>query len=179
MFAQTPTPALLSAVLLAVLALSVWFDLTERRIPNNVTAAGLVSALVLRTFMGPAALWAGFTGGVAGLALGMLLFSAGAMGAGDGKLLAAVGALLGFKTFLWCLPLIGAFGGLLALVESVRLGTLVPTLVRSRALLFHVVSFGRIGERQTLSGTEAITVPYGVAIAAGAVTAWMSRGMIS
>jgi len=179
MFSQAPTSALLSAVLLAVLALSVWFDVTERRIPNNVTLAGLASALVLRTFMGPIALWAGFTGGAAGLALGMLLFSAGAMGAGDGKLLAAVGALLGLDTFLWCLPLVGAFGGLLALGESVRGGTLAATLLRFRALLFHFVSFGRIGQRGTLSAPGAVTVPYGVAIAAGAVTAWLSRGVAS
>jgi len=179
MFAQATTPALLSAVLLAVLGLSVWFDVTERRIPNNVTLAGVASALILRTFMGPGALVAGFTGGAAGLALGVVLFAAGAMGAGDGKLLAAVGALLGLGTFLWCLPLIGAFGGLLALAESLRLGTLVPTLLRFRALLFHVVSFGRIGEARTLSAAGAITVPYGVAIAAGAVTAWLSRGMPS
>ena len=59
------------------------------------------------------------------------------------------------------------------------MGTLRSTLSRFRALLFHVVSFGRVGERRTLFSAGAVTVPYGVAIAAGAVTAWLSRGVTS
>ncbi|MDH3424166.1 MAG: hypothetical protein OEN00_14325, partial [Gemmatimonadota bacterium] len=100
-----------------------------------------------------------------------------AMGAGDGKLLASVGALLGLDTFLWCLPLIGAFGGLLALAVTARKGTLIPTLLRFRELTFYFVTFGRIGDRRTLSTPGAVTVPYGVAVAAGAVTAWLGWGL--
>jgi prepilin peptidase CpaA len=109
--------------------------------------------------------------------VGILFFSAGAMGAGDGKLLGTVGALLGLDTFLWCLPLIGTFGGLLALAATVRKGTLIPTLLRFHELVFYFVSFGRIGDRRTLSTPGAVTVPYGVAVAAGAVTAWLGWGL--
>ena len=149
----------------------------EKRIPNWITASGLMVALVSRAFVGLDALSAGLMGSGLGLALGMAFFAVGAMGAGDGKLLAAVGALLGFDTFLWCLPLVGAFGGLLALVVTVRNGTIVPTLLRFRDLMFHFVSFGRIGDRRTLSAPGAVAVPYGVAVAAGAVTAWLGWGL--
>ena len=164
-------------VLVVVLSLSVWFDVSEQRIPNWVTVGGLVGALVLRGIIGPEALWAGLLGGAFGLSLGILLFAAGAMGAGDGKLLATVGIMLGFEVFLRCLPLIGAFGGLLALAVTIRKGTVIPTLLRFRELLFYCVSFGRIGERRTLSTPGAVTVPYGVAVAAGAATAWMGWGL--
>lgn len=167
----------LSVVLVAVLILSVWFDVTEQKIPNWLTVWGLVSALVLRGIAGPEALWAGLLGGVVGFTLGILLFATGAMGAGDGKLLTAVGAALGFDTFLLCLPLIGAFGGLLALGLTIYRGTLIPTLLRFRELLFYVVSFGRIGERRTLSTPGAVTVPYGLAVAAGAAMAWLGWGL--
>jgi prepilin peptidase CpaA len=167
---------LLAATLIVVLGLAVWFDVREQRIPNGITVGGLLAFLVGRSILGSGALVAGLMGGAAGLLLGIALFAAGAMGAGDGKLLAAVGAALGFETFLLCLPLIGAFGGLLALMVTTRNGTLFATLLRFRELLFYVVTFGRIGERRTLGMPGAVSVPYGVAVAAGAFTAWLGWG---
>lgn len=167
----------LSVTLLAVLALSVWFDLTEQRIPNWITAGGLLVALVLRAFAGPEAMAAGVFGGALGFSMGILLFAVGAMGAGDGKLLATVGAVLGLEAFLRCLPLVGAFGGLLVLVVTARNGTLIPTLLRFRELVFYIVTFGRIGERRTLAMPGSVTVPYGVAVAAGAATVWLGWGL--
>ena len=171
------TTAPLSSVLLGVLTLSVWFDVRERRIPNGVTVAGALAALTLRAVLGGGALESGLLGFALGLSLGLAFFAAGAMGAGDGKLLATVGALLGIEALVWCLPLIGAFGGLLVLATSVRDGTLRPTLTRFRDLLFHVVTLGRIGERKTLSSPGSVAVPYGVAVAAGAAMAWLGWGI--
>jgi len=174
---STATSATLPAILVAILFLAVWFDVSERRIPNWITVGGLLVTLVVRAGIGLDALWTGLLGGGLGLALGLLFFAAGAMGAGDGKFLATLGALLGLETFLWCLPLIGAFGGMLALVVTLRNGTIIPTLLRFRELLFYMVSFGRIGAVRTLSTPGAVTVPYGVAMAAGAVTAWLGWGL--
>ena len=167
----------LSVLLVGVLALSVWFDVREQRIPNWITFGGLIGALISRAIIGPEALYVGVLGGALGFTLGILLFAAGAMGAGDGKLLATVGTFLGFDAFVRCLPLIGAFGGLLALAVTLRNGTLIPTLLRFRELVFYFVSFGRIGDRRTLATPGAVTVPYGVAVAAGAATAWLGWGL--
>jgi prepilin peptidase CpaA len=169
----------LSAGLIVVLLLAVWFDVSEKRIPNWITLGGLAGSLACRGVIGPEALWMGVLGGALGLSLGLLLYAAGAMGAGDGKLLATVGSLLGLETFLPSLPLIGAFGGVLALAVTVRNGTVFATLLRFRELLFYFVSFGRIGERRTLSTPGAVTIPYGVAVAAGAATAWLGWGLTS
>jgi prepilin peptidase CpaA len=169
----------LSAVLVVVLVSAVWFDVREERIPNWITAGGLVIALLLRGIIGVDALQSGILGGAVGFSLGILLFAAGVMGAGDGKFLVTVGALLGFEDFLRSLPLIGAFGGLLALVVTLRKGTIIATLLRFRELLFYFVSFGRIGERRTLSTPGAVTVPYGVAVAAGAAMVWLGWGLMS
>lgn len=166
----------LTAVLAVVLVLAVWFDVRRRRIPNWVTVGGAVSALVVRGLIGTEAVRAGLLGGTLGLSLGILLFAVGAMGAGDGKLLAAVGSFLGFEIFVLALPLIGLAGGLLALTVTARSGTLVPTLLRFRELVLHVVSFGRVGERRTLTMPGAVTVPYGVAVAVGAAWGWLTWG---
>lgn len=168
---------LLTAVLLTVLFLSVWFDMDQERIPNWLTVGGLLGALVLRGIVGSEALWAGIMGSGMGLVLGLLFFALGALGAGDGKLLVAVGALLGIEVFLRSLPLIGGIGGALALVTTLRKGTVIPTLLRFRELLFYFVSFGRLGERRTLSTPGAVTVPYGVAVAAGAAWGWFAWGL--
>lgn len=167
----------LSTVLVAVLAIAVWYDVSERRIPNWITAGGIVASLIARGFLGIEAVEAGLLGGGLGLFLGLLLFASGAMGAGDGKLLAAVGTVLGLEVFVLCLPMIAAFGGMLALIMTVRSGTLRATLRRFRGLLFFFVTFGRIGDRRTLEAPGAVTVPYGVAVAAGAVTAWLGWGL--
>jgi prepilin peptidase CpaA len=167
----------LSVILIGVLALAVWFDVREQRIPNWITVGGLVGALVSRWLLGADALQAGVLGGALGFSVGILLFAAGVMGAGDGKLLATVGSFLGFEVFLRCLPLIGAFGGVLALAVTLRTGTLIPTLLRFRELVFYFVSFGRIGERRTLATPGAVTVPYGVAVAVGAAVAWLGWGL--
>ena len=103
----------LSVALLGVLFLSVWFDVSEQRIPNWITIGGFVGALALRAIVGPEALAVGLLGGALGFFLGILFFAVGALGAGDGKLLATVGTFLGLDVFVGCLPLIGAFGGLL------------------------------------------------------------------
>jgi prepilin peptidase CpaA len=167
----------LSAVLIAVLLLAVWFDVREKRIPNWLTASGLVISLLLRAIIGADALWAGLLGGGLGLSLGLLLFAAGGMGAGDGKLLTAVGSSLGLETFLWCLPLIGICGGLLALAVVIRQRALLSTLRRFRDLLFFLFTFGWSGGRRTLAAPGAVTIPYGVAVAAGAATAWLGWGL--
>jgi prepilin peptidase CpaA len=167
----------LTAVLAVVLVLAIWFDVSQGRIPNWLTVGGTAAGLLLRGTVGFEALWAGLLGGALGLALGILLFAVGAMGAGDGKLLAAVGSFLGFAVFVQALPLIAIAGGLLALAVTMRTGTLLPTLLRFRELIFHIVSFGRIGERRTLAMPGAVTVPYGVAVAAGAAWGWLAWGV--
>jgi prepilin peptidase CpaA len=167
----------LTALLAVVLVLAVWFDVSRGRIPNWLTVGGAVAALLARGFMGGEALWAGVLGGTLGLSLGILLFAVGAMGAGDGKLLATVGSFMGLGGFVQALPLIGVAGGLLALAVTARKGTLLPTLFRFRELVLHFVSFGRVGERRTLAMTGAVTIPYGVAVAAGAAWGWLAWGV--
>jgi prepilin peptidase CpaA len=167
----------LVAVLFAVLVLAVWFDASRNRLPNWLTVGGMAAAFVLRSFIGIEAVGAGLLGAALGLSLGVLLFAAGARGAGDGKLLAAVGFLLGFDVFVRALPLMGLAGGVLGLVVAVRNRTFISTLSRFRALLFHVVSFGRLGERGTITMPGAVTVPYGVAVAAGAAWGCLAWGL--
>lgn len=156
-----------------VLSVSMVYDLRERKIPNALTMGGLAAALCLRLAMEPASVWAGVLGAGLGLLVALPLFALGAFGAGDGKLLIAVGAFLGLDGLPAAILATGVFGGLLSLVSLGRRGVLLPALIQVRDLALFWITLGRVGRRRTLatsSGDSA--VPYGVAIAAGAAVIW-------
>lgn len=169
--------AALQGVLALMLALAVWFDVSEQRIPNWLTVGGLIFSVSLRGLIGAEALGLGLLGAASGFGVGIFFFAVGAMGAGDGKLLTAIGSSLGLETFLGSLPLIAVSGGILALAVIVRRGTVTSTVLRCRELSFYLVSFGRIGDRRSLATADAVTIPYGVAMATGAGVACWSWGL--
>ncbi len=77
------------------IAAAVW-DVRQHRIPNWLTLPGVVAGIVLRSaLLG----WKGFGSAVAGCVLGggvlLLFYMIRAMGAGDVKLMAAIGSLVG------------------------------------------------------------------------------------
>ena len=106
----------------ALLAASVVFDLASRQIPNAVPAAMLGLFALLVAVVGHrdvAPLWAHLFTGALLLALGFVLFLMGALGAGDGKLMAAAGLWIGpagIGSFLFGVGLLGIGLGLVSLL---------------------------------------------------------------
>lgn len=83
-------------VLAAVLMTAMWTDLRASRIPNWLTFSAMGFALVVHAWFGglQGAIF-GLTGLGTGLGLLLILYASGSIGAGDVKLMAAVGALVG------------------------------------------------------------------------------------
>jgi len=162
--------------LLALLGPACWFDVRERRIPNVVTVAGAIAALLLRWSMG----WGPLLDGVFGAGLAMLVallpFVLGLLGGGDVKLLGAVGAFVGADRLFGGLLLIAVVGGVLALVEAVRQRALGRTLASTVGLGKQWMLFGRAGVSQTLESPGIMAIPYGVAIAVGSLVWWFMGG---
>lgn len=141
-------PELLSAAqgyaLILLLACAVWNDCRRQRIPNWATAAGVVAGLGLSAARGG---WGTAFGGGAGgcpvcllnsLTAAALLFAVffvayvlGGMGAGDVKLMTAVGALTGVHFSLWAALHIAIAGLPLALFFMVWRGDLKDGLRRA------------------------------------------------
>ncbi len=130
---------------------AAWCDLRYRRIPNALTLPAVAVALIVHgaTHAGP----------------GLLLSLAGMPGAGDVKLLAAVGALLAFPTALFAGLLSLVLGGVLSLGLSVwrrnLSGLLMNTFGMGRWLLIRST-----GAPAPAPVTSSQGVPLGVAIAA-------------
>lgn len=161
-----------TTVFIALLVLAAGTDLRTGRIPNKLTGAGLAAALVLLAPSGPAAVLGGVAGAALAFAVSFPLFAVRGLGGGDVKLLTVAGAFLGIGRVVPALLITAVAGGVLALAEGGRRGVLLPVLFRSSQLVGHWASGGRTGERPTLESPGAVTIPYGVAIAAGALAAW-------
>jgi prepilin peptidase CpaA len=162
------TIALLSLVLTAAV-----MDYRTRRIPNRLVFSGLGVALLLRTLQGADAIPAGLLGAAIGLGVGYGLFALGVFGGGDGKLLMAVGAFFGGPDrMLGALLAIAVAGGGLGILWAVRQGVVLPVLVNTGRTLKYLLTFGRAGSLSTERSPGAISVPYGLAIAAGSLIWW-------
>ena len=86
----------MNAILLTLLAVAVWSDLRQRRIPNQLILAGLVIGVLGQAFLNGGA---GFAMAIAGAFTGLVcllpFYANGGMGAGDVKLMAVCGAFIG------------------------------------------------------------------------------------
>ena len=162
----------LSIAIVAVMAIAAITDARERRIPNLISVTGIALALSLRALPGDPTLLSGVLGAACGFLLGFFLFATGGFGGGDAKLLIAAGAFLGPKPFALALLLISVFGLVLAVWVMLRRRVALPALFSTWDGIKFVLTLGRSGEWPTLDQPAPITVPYGIAIALGTVTAW-------
>jgi prepilin peptidase CpaA len=158
--------------LLAMLGTAVVTDLRERRIPNWLTVSGAIAAVVLSTVEVGGFPTTSILGLAVALGLTLPFFALGTLGAGDAKLLAAVGGFMGVGGLLPVVLYSAVAGGVLGLAFAIRRGVFLPVLIQTRSVLVHTVTLGRRGSRTTIEDPNAQTIPYGVAIAIGTVTAW-------
>ncbi len=161
-----------------ILVIAACLDVRYGRIPNVLTLAGLSLGLLLRAVGGYDELAHGLLG--AGLAFLIVLpfFAVGALGGGDTKLLIVVGAFLGEGRLIGALLLIAVLGGLIAVAEAVRRGVIVPVVLNSLDMMKRWATLGHRGVQRSLATPGAVSIPYGVAIALGAVGWWFWGGTL-
>ncbi len=173
------TPALTTSTLLAALLLAALVsDLRSRRIPNSLVLAGLTlaiggHALSLAQSTAPlagTAWWAPLAGLATGFALLLPLYLLRAMGAGDVKLMAMVGAFVGPTGAATAVLYTLIAGGLLSLAFMCgRRGVAAQTFANLRFLLTDWVLRASSGQglRLTPLQTTAARLPYALAITLG------------
>lgn len=130
--------ALVPVAALAVSLAACVTDLRSRRIPNVLTFGAAAAALLAHGVMTG---WHGATtalyGYLVGLALFLPFFLLGGMGAGDVKLVAAIGAWLGPVQAVWVVLLTSIAGGVLAIAVALAHGYLLTACGNLRNLLWH------------------------------------------
>jgi prepilin peptidase CpaA len=143
-------------------------DWRSRRIPNWLTMPGFLSGIALHTVLNGwhGALFA-LEGAVLALVLLLPLVSLRALGAGDWKLMGAVGAFLGWRLFLFVL--VGSIfaSGIMAIIQTYRVGRVRETLRNMVTLVKGFFVFGLKKNPQiSLDNPRLLKLPFGVAVAA-------------
>ncbi len=172
-------PTVTTAAFTGMVVASGWVDLKSRRIPNLLSVGGLALALTLRALLGWEPVVDGLLGAALGFGLGLPLFLAGGLGGGDVKLLIAVGAFMGPGRFLGACLLIALLGGAFALVQAFRRKTLRRVLLNVSYMLTHWLAPDRRSLSPTLTAPVAMSIPYGVPIAVGALIWWFWGGSVA
>jgi prepilin peptidase CpaA len=158
-------PALATAV--AVVAAIT--DVRDRRIPNRITYPAMIAGLALQIASSG---WHGIVQSLAGgLLFGgvfFLFYMVRAMGAGDVKLAAALGCIIGPASSWQVMFFTAVAGGALAIIVMVATGRVLRTLRSTLAVVgFHALHGLRTHPVVNLDNPSAVRLPYGLAFAAG------------
>ena len=167
----SPTAIIVELFLIPLAVLIIYHDVRYRRIPNPFVLATLVTGLTLNLAVGG---WQGGLNSIGGCLLAFVLMFMlhvfGAMGAGDVKLFAAIGSILGAQLVLPTFIVVVLTGGLLALVVVVRSGAFSTTCHRVLQILVGFLPGWQM-PRFSVPADRRLTIPYGAAITIGAIIA--------
>lgn len=170
-----------TGVLIALLIVAAVCDYRSFRIPNWLTAGGLVFGAIY-TIVVPPVPHAGWMFPVSGILTGFLLmfpfYLMRVVGAGDVKLLAMAGAFLGWNDTLFSLLFSFVVGGVAALAFAAYHGAMRRLLENCRHLLCYLALSAAGGERATVQMSPTLSagkLAFGVSIAVATIGEVVAR----
>jgi prepilin peptidase CpaA len=172
MFNLTLPPPGIVALLFALVTGAAAFDIPYRRIPNWLTASGMLAGVGMNAFLYPG--WSGLRFSLAGLAFGFgvyfLLYILRAMGAGDVKLMGALGAMAGWQNWVGIFLITAIIGGVASLTLMTMRGRVQKTLWNAGFIVTEMMS-GRAAylanEELDVRSNRAVGLPHAAVVAAG------------
>jgi prepilin peptidase CpaA len=150
-----------------------WIDYAERRVPNWLNAALAVAGLLTQgIYSGWSGLGIGMLGLLVGFGLLIVPWLMHGMGAGDVKLMAAIGAWLGPMLTLWSFAAGAIIGGIAAVVMIVSTRRTLHAVTNMQTIMTKMkrmdTAFGEFGGAKTFGNTSQL-LPYGVPLTAGTI----------
>ena len=157
-------------VLLIPLAVVIaYYDVRYRRIPNAFVLAAFSGGVLMNAILGGLqGVYSSITGCALAFFLMFMLHIFGAMGAGDVKLFAAIGAVTGAQLVVPTFIVVVLTGGLLAVVSIIRAGILMTTMQRVLQIFVGMLPGWQM-PKFTVPLDRKHTIPYGVAITMGSI----------
>lgn len=166
-------PVVMNILLVILVTLGGLIDMRTRRLPNWLALLGVCFGCVLNSFLFG---FPGFQLSVSGAALGFGVYLAfyliRAMGAGDVKFMAAVGAIVGPKVWLLIFFFTALCGGVVALVLLLTNGRLTKTLKNLGMMLYQLSRFQapyHANDELDVRSEKALRLPHGAIIALGTI----------
>ncbi len=167
-----PPPGVVAVLLMLVLAAAV-YDVRYRRIPNWLAVAGVLAGLALNGFLDegrPGLFISSLLGLAIAFGLYFVLYALRAMGAADVKLMAAVGAIVGWRDWFGIFIITAIVGGIMALILVIARGRVKKTLWNI-AFILSELKGGRPAymrrEELDVKSPKALGLPHGAVIAVG------------
>jgi len=165
----------LTALIVAFVFAAALFDVRSGIIPRQLSLFGLISGLLFHAFAG--GLLSAVTAAIIGFAVGLTFFQLGAIGGGDVKLITALGALLGLRSWVVAMEVAVMMAALMALAEVTRRGLLRRTCRNIFEICKSIYNFGfKAHPHINVNNLSMVRTPFGVAAACGTVFAiWVAR----
>ena len=176
--------ALPGAILGLLLSIAVLHDVRSRKIPNRLVFVGTAMGIGLNVIvhgisappmepLGGLGLLPSLAGAGIGLVTLLPIYALRAMGAGDVKLMAMVGAFLGPELVLIAVLMTLLSGGVLAIAVALSRGALMKSLNNTRYLMVNALMNAFAGNGIGIDKSVAPTgkLPYAIAIMSGTALA--------
>lgn len=166
------------AILIPGILYASWIDFAERRVPNWLNAALALTGLGAQFAFGG---WNGLGVAMLGLLVGfgvlIVPWMMHGMGAGDVKLMAAIGAWLGPWLTVLSFGAGAIIGGVAAIIMILSTGRAAYAVVNLQTIMTKMkkfdTAFGEYGGAKTF-GTTSQLLPYGVPLTAGTICVLMT-----
>ncbi|MCK4658191.1 MAG: prepilin peptidase [Phycisphaerae bacterium] len=151
-----------------------WIDYSQRRVPNWLNATLVVVGLVVQAyFHGFGGVTSGLLGMLVGFGVLIIPWTMHGMGAGDVKLMAAIGVWFGPWMTLVAFAVGGVLGGIIAMVMIVYSGRLQNACANLGVLMVKMQSrdtaFGEFGSAKSFAAGGSQLLPYGVPLTIGSL----------
>jgi prepilin peptidase CpaA len=176
--------AIMKVVVSITLLFAVYSDIKYKKIPNKLTIPISIFGMIFWTIYSKLdGLQFSLGGLIVGLLVFIIPFALGGMGAGDVKLMAAVGSLMGWKLTVYSALLTAIAGGIIVIGYTIYKGYFIKMIrnfgtVLHKKILYYaylithnekiMMRFRAL--RDEKPNFEKTYIPYGVAIAIGTLT---------
>ena len=159
------------AILIPGILWASWIDYAERRVPNWLNLTLIIIGFCVQGFyFGTTGIGTGFLGMLTGFGLLIVPWMMHGMGAGDVKLMAAIGVWLGPALTFYSFALGATIGAITAMVMIVSTGRFRMACANMNVILHKVtnrsLTFTEYGSAKSF-GTTSQLLPYGVPLTAG------------
>ena len=166
----------------AILILAAWIDGRELKVPNWITFPMILSGLVYSTWVGGLG---GLGAGLLGMSVGLLtllpLYAVGGMGAGDVKLMAGIGAWLGWEITFAAFCVSTVVGAIMAVMMVLWTKSMKHHYENFLLILSEWMVIKNPYELSKIAAERKprmMLLPYGIPICIGTIGYFIYNGMI-
>ena len=159
------------AILIPGIVVASWIDYSQKRVPNSLNLSLIVVGFIVQgTFFGSEGLATGGLGLLVGFGVLIVPWLMHGMGAGDVKLMAAIGVWLGPTFTIYAFALGAGIGACIAIIMIVSTGRLRMACANIGVILTKCSNretlFSEFGSAKSFGQTSQL-LPYGVPLTAG------------